>query len=237
MDNRAIEAFGGHPLNVLSAITVQTPASVISVDLLTAEQLVCQLNGVLDHFPVAAIKSGMLGSARLVGALASVLEKHSQIPYVLDPVCKTSSGKAILDPEGIRLMRERLIQRAQLITPNLGEMKILTERSNTTLEAAAQQLAEAHDCAVLLKGGHGGGGTCVDRLFQANVEPVAFSAKRIESRHTRGTGCALSALIATRLAHGDAMEAAVSAAKRALFLSIEKRQSLNWPGSGPAFGV
>ncbi|TVP80827.1 MAG: hydroxymethylpyrimidine/phosphomethylpyrimidine kinase [Puniceicoccaceae bacterium] len=240
MDNRAIEACGAHPLNVLTAITVQTPDGVIASEVVSTVSFVQQLEGVLKSFPVAAMKSGMLGSAAIVAALAEVLEKYPQIPYVLDPVCQSTSGTALLDTEGISQIRQRLLLRAQLVTPNLDELRLLVQaddyNANTPREVIAGAIAQQYGCAVLLKGGHGESIESTDELYFPNGKREAFSAPRIQSRNTRGTGCALSALIAARLAHGDAMEIAVATAKQRLSEGLVQQAKVSWLGAGPAFG-
>lgn len=236
-DNRAILAAGAYPLNVLTAVTLQTPDGVEAVDVLSPEFVERQLRSLLRAYPVAAVKSGMLGSGAVAQAVAAVLSGVAPIPYVLDPVLCATSGAALLDAEGLAVVRDRLLGRAVLTTPNLDELAVLSGRpllDAAHMADAAVALACRSGGAVLVKGGHGHGPCCVDRLFWPDGRCEVFAGSRIDSTNTRGTGCALSALIAARLALGDELVAAVATARRLLGASLRAQAGRAWTGPGPA---
>lgn len=235
-DNRAIHAAGAQPLNVLTAVTLQTPDGLLETQSMPPAFVGRQVRELLKAYPVAAIKSGMLVSAAHVRELARVLLEFPDIPYVLDPVCRSSGGGALLDSEGIALLRETLLTRTTLITPNLEEVFALAEGDEQTdAPQTAARLSRKSGVTVLLKGGHADGPTSDDQLYRPEREPVVFSTSRIQSRNTRGTGCALSAAIAARLALGDELEEAIRKAKALLQHAMCEQTAVQWPGQGPAF--
>ncbi len=236
-DNRAILAGGAFPLNVLTAVTLQVPAGVIAVKCLPAAFVEQQLRVLLQAYPVTAIKSGMLGNAVIARRVADVLTDFPEIPYLLDPVLRTTCGYPLLDCTGTLIVRECLMPRATLTTPNLDELAILANRAipdNDAMIAAGRVLASDTGRPLLLKGGHRGGSYSRDWLLYPDGQRKVFSARRVDSINTRGTGCALSALIAARLARGDRLEAAITYAKRRLGTSLRAQAQHDWRGAGPA---
>jgi len=236
-DNRAILAGGAFPLNVLTAVTLQAPAGVIAVNCLPAAFVEQQLRALLQAYPVAAIKSGMLGNAAIARRVADVLADFPEIPYLLDPVLRATSGYPLLDRIGTTIVRERLMPRATLTTPNLDELAILANRAvpdDDAMLAAGLALASDTGRPLLVKGGHRAGPYCRDWLLCPDGKRKDFSARRVDSINTRGTGCALSALIAGRLAQGERLEAAIAYAKRRLGTSLRSQARRAWSGAGPA---
>ncbi len=236
-DNRAILADGAFPLNVLTAITLQAPGGVIAVNCLPAAFVEQQLRALLQAYPVAAIKSGMLGNAAIARRVAAVLADFPEIPYLLDPVLRSTSGHPLLDCIGTTIVRERLMPRATLTTPNLDELAILANRvvpDGAAILAAGLALANDVGRPLLVKGGHCAGPYCRDWLLYPDGQRKGFSARRVDSINTRGTGCALSALIAARLARGNPLEDAVAQAKRRLGTSLRAQAQRDWRGAGPA---
>lgn len=235
-DNRAILAGGAYPLNVVTAVTLQTSSGVEGVECLRAEVVAQQVRRLLEDYPVKAIKVGMLGSAGIARAVADVLEAYAAVPCVLDPVLVSSSGAALMDDAGVAVIRERLMPRAQLTTPNLDELYRLAGVSETLPPlAVALRLAETCGQSVLLKGGHLGGDCCEDWLLGPDGAREKFSGPRIESTNLRGTGCALSALIAAECDGGLDWSEAVSNAKRRLQASMQRMAKRPWHGNGPSF--
>ncbi len=231
-DNRGIHAVGAFPLNVLTAVTLQTPKGVEAVELLPAEMVARQVRVLLERYPVAAIKSGMLGTAETVRCVAEVLEAWPEIPYVVDPVLCSTSGRRLLEAGAVDCVRTRLMPRAVLTTPNLEELGVLA--GGTTL-ADAETLARACGQHILVKGGHADGAQCEDWLVGSDGQRECFIAERVATRHLRGTGCALSAMIAGCLAQGAALPEAVLRAKELLSRSLCRSVGAQWSGDGPAF--
>ncbi|MCH6259031.1 hydroxymethylpyrimidine/phosphomethylpyrimidine kinase [Puniceicoccaceae bacterium K14] len=235
-DNRAILAAGAFPLNVVTAITLQTPEGVEEVDLVDVERVRLHTRRLLDLYPVKSIKGGMLGSLDIATAVAEILMDFPDIPYVLDPVLASTSGHDLLDPKALAYLRETLMPRAVLITPNLQELYALSEQPREVPPlVAAQGLAKYIKRFVLLKGGHFFGAQCEDWLVNPDGGQEVFAGERIESKNVRGTGCALSSLIAAHLAGGSSVPAAVLKAKRELESSIRSMADRPWEGPGPAY--
>ncbi len=236
-DNRAILAGGAFPLNVLTAVTLQTPRGLVAAKYLPAAFVEQQLRTLLQAYPVTAIKSGMLGNVAITRRVAAVLSDFPAIPYLLDPVLCTTSGHPLLDDSGTNLVRERLLPRATLTTPNIGELAVLATRTLPNDEAAlaaGQRLAETAGQPLLIKGGHRDGFYSRDWLVYPDGQHKVFSAKRVDSPNTRGTGCTLSALIAARVAQGVPLEDAIAFAKRRLSHSLRAHSHCEWRGAGPA---
>ena len=193
-DNRAIHSVGAFPLNVLTAVTLQGPQGVEAVEQMSADFVEAQLRLILKNYRVRAIKSGMLGSAEIAARVAQVLSSYPDIPYVLDPVLCSSSGAVLLPSDAVGILRSRLMPRASLTTPNVDELAALSGGQISEANSAAAQLAEVCGQAVLLKGGHREGAHCDDWLFYADGRRRCYREPRIETRNTRGTGCALRAI-------------------------------------------
>lgn len=219
MDNRAIHAVGAMPLNVPTAWTLQTPNAMRQCQLADADDVQGSMRAMLESYPVAAIKIGMLGNAEIVGAVVAVLTEYPSIFTVLDPVLATSSGAALLDVAGCEYMNAALIQLVNLVTPNLEE-------------ASKLELKNAR--AVLLTGGHQVGLDCVDILHIAQNPPIEYRKARISTQNCRGTGCALSSAIAAYMASGESLISACQKAKNLLHQSLIQRTQLSFKGAGPA---
>ncbi|MCZ6671899.1 MAG: bifunctional hydroxymethylpyrimidine kinase/phosphomethylpyrimidine kinase [Verrucomicrobia bacterium] len=237
-DNRAIHAMGAFPLNVITALTLQTGQGLQSIDYSPPELVRMHLVSLLNTYPVEVVKAGMLGNAAIVNVLAETLETYPEIRLVLDPVLRASSGRPLLDQEGVDSLLNALLKHTYLITPNLPELALLTGLEaveSWKQEEEAVKILLAKGCqAVLVKGGHRSGSTSIDRLF-SKLGVKEFSTSRVKTEHTRGTGCALASLIAAGLAEGNGLEESVNEAKQTLFQSLQAQESNSWPGNGPAF--
>ena len=219
-DNRAIHAAGAMPLNVISASTLQTPEGLHALNLSDAAEVEQQINALLDAYSVRAVKIGMLGNGAIVEAVVRTLEVRAERPFVvLDPVVCSSSGSALLDASGLEVLNERLLPLVGLVNPNLNEMPLLRVPESV---------------AVLLKGGHAEGVECIDRLTLPDGRDREFSAERVETVNTRGTGCALSAAIAAFIARGNNLPEACARAKHLLHAALEKNRDRVFTGNGPA---
>jgi hydroxymethylpyrimidine/phosphomethylpyrimidine kinase len=210
-DLRTMMAFGVHGVSVVTAVTAQDSAGArwwpVAADAVSA-QLAAGL--ALD---LAAIKTGMLGDADAARAVVAGLLAWDG-PLVVDPVCRASSGVDLLDPEAFIVLRDELLPRSTLITPNLAEAEALTGgavRHEDDQRRAAQQLVSMGARAALVTGGHLAD-EARDVLFDGSAFHV-FAAPLVSTAHTHGTGCALASAIASRLALGDSLVAAVDAAK------------------------
>jgi hydroxymethylpyrimidine/phosphomethylpyrimidine kinase len=201
---------------VVTAVTAQTNSQVVTSHALAPELVRQQLRAALRSTDIGAIKIGMLGTGAIVRAVLGELPDRSHLPIVVDPVLCSSSGAALLDPEGVQLLRDRLLPRATLVTPNLIEAgALLGERvanDDAGQVAQAEALLRFGSTGVLLKGGHGKDNDSVDVLATRAGPPFVFRARRLDAM-MRGTGCALSSAIAALMASGVPMELACQRAK------------------------
>ncbi len=231
-DLKTFHQYGVYGASVVTLLTVQNTVEVRSVETLPAKLVIDQLRAVLEDMPPSAAKTGALGSAENVIALAQAAAGFT-FPLVVDPVMISKHGTRLCDDEAVTAVRERLIPKAFLVTPNLLEAGLLTGMRVTDLdsmEEAAKRIVSLGAEAALVKGGHLAG-DAVDVLFHAG-EFRQYRARRSETRHTHGTGCTFSAAITAGLAKGHALPEAVASAKRFITRAIETSPGLG-RGCGP----
>ena len=231
-DLKTFHQFGLYGEAVITLITVQNTVRVELVQCLPEKLVLAQLRAVLEDIPPAAAKTGALGSVELVAAIAEAA-KDFQFPLVVDPVMISKHGTPLLPADACAAVRTMLLPRAALVTPNLAEAAELAGfevHDINTMKAAAKRLVEMGSAAALVKGGHAAGDP-VDVLFTGQ-EWHEFPAKRIETRHTHGTGCTYSAAITAELARGTPLCQAVARAKAYITRAIETNPGLGH-GSGP----
>jgi len=234
-DLKTIEAGGGYALSALTAVTAQNSKAVLQVESVPSGLLGLQIDAVFDEFPVAAIKSGMLATSGNVGQVAAAIREHGPRPFVCDPVILSSSGVPLLTDEGVERLRDELVPLATLVTPNASEAERLSGVEVTDVlsaQRAAASMLERGARAVLIKGGHFERDRATDLLVtESRVE--RFSTSEIAGDGKHGSGCVYSAAIATRLAHGLSLPAAVESAKRFVFSAIAHGLTTGH-GPGPA---
>jgi len=215
-DLAAFAYFGTFGTTAITAITAQNPHGVRGVYPVDPAGVGAQIDAVFDGFSVAAVKTGMLFSAALIGQVAESLRRHRPRWLVVDPVMVATSGAKLLQDDAVAALRSELLPLASVITPNLPETAVLLGRpvvGDAEALAAAAELAARHPGGwILVKGGHGHSGRSVDVLAHDDGMWV-LSAPRQAAPTTHGTGCSLSAAMAACLAHGDAPLAAVRRAK------------------------
>lgn len=205
-DLKTVAALGGFGMTAITALTAQNTLGVFGVHPVPPEFVIQQMRVVLDDIGADAIKFGMLGDAHVVHAVADFLETAGcgALPIVLDPVMISTSGSALLDAPGAIAVRQRLLPKATVLTPNLSEAEALTGLKIGGLpemEEAATRLLAAGARNVLLKGGHLEGDELVDLLVGQDGR-VEFRHARVDTRNTHGTGCTLASAIAAGLARG-----------------------------------
>ena len=214
-DLRSCTALHVYAAAVPTCITVQDTRGVRRVEPIAAELVGEQIEAVVADLAPDAIKIGLLPTASVVEAVATSLGAHASIPVVLDPVMVATSGDALASSDTLAPLTA-LLARATLVTPNLAEAARLADRSVATegeMVEAARAIRRLGAGAVLVKGGHLSE-DAVDVLLASDAEPTFFRAARIAGAPIHGTGCALSAAIAARLACGDPVSEAVRAAKQ-----------------------
>jgi hydroxymethylpyrimidine/phosphomethylpyrimidine kinase len=212
-DLKTMLAMGVHGMTVICAVTAQNSVGVQGYWELPPEAVRAQLDSVLSDIGAQAVKTGMLASGPLVRTVCDALAEVAA-PIVVDPVAVSKHGDSLLADGTLDAVRDRLLPLATVVTPNLYEAELLTglhiEDEDQMLRAAHMIAAMGPQC-VLMKGGHLAGSP-VDLLLDGD-RVVRFGGQRIDSVHTHGTGCTLASAIASRLAIGDDMQAAVRAAK------------------------
>jgi hydroxymethylpyrimidine/phosphomethylpyrimidine kinase len=229
-DLKTFSAFRVFGMSALTAVTVQNSTGVSAVFDLPPDLVAQQIDAVLDDLGADAIKIGMLSTAAVVEAVGDRLVAHGERPVVLDPVMVATSGDALMQDSARGVLVKRLLPLATLVTPNLHEAAALADMDVTgeaDMEEAARRIVALGARRVLVKGGHLAG-SATDLLWDGHTL-TRFSAPRIASGNTHGTGCTLSAAIAAGLAHGRALERAVREAKAYVTAAIREGFS---PGHG-----
>jgi hydroxymethylpyrimidine/phosphomethylpyrimidine kinase len=232
-DLKTFHQFGVFGTSVITAVTAQNTRGVSAIHAIPLPDVVAQIDALADDLPPAAFKTGMLATARLVAAVADAIRRHGLPRYVMDPVMVATSGDRLLERAAERSLRDELLPLATVVTPNLEEAAILSEMTVESLDdmaAAARRIVELGASAALVKGGHLRG-DAVDLLWDG-VEQRLWRRPRIETRHTHGTGCTLSAGIAAGLARGDDLVRSVDRATRFVGRAIAAAPALG-KGRGP----
>lgn len=217
-DLKTFQHYHVHGLSAVTCVVSETARIVRAVHPVPEEIVADQVSLMLESFPVAAAKTGMLFSAGIVRRVADVFKSHPQVQLVIDPVMIASSGASLLEGDAVEAYKTLLFPLARLITPNLPEAEtLLGERipDESSMESAARRLSETFGTAVLLKGGHLKTDDCLDLLVDQG-ETYRFTAKRIPVSGSHGTGCTLSAAITAALAQGESLRRAVETAKNYL---------------------
>jgi len=211
-DLKTFQRFGVFGTSAITAITAQNTRGVLKWEALSPEMVRAQIDAVAADLMPAAIKTGMLANAAVATSIAAAIKDHSFQNYVLDPVMVATSGDPLLEPDAISVIRDELVPRASLVTPNLEEAAILVgeklDDEDAMAHAAEVIVNDMGAQAVLIKGGHlRSGDRVVDILYDGDVR--AFRGKRLNTTSTHGTGCTLSAAITAQLANGESLHAAV----------------------------
>ena len=238
-DARTIHALGGFAVTAITAVTAQNTRGVTAWEPVAPKLIGDQIKAVLEDFPVKAVKTGLVPGAAAISQIASTLPIKKRLPLVVDPVIGSTSGTLFLDRAGIVALMRDLLPLASVVTPNWPEAAVLSGTevtSHAQALAAGKRIMEECGCAVLVKGGHGGGKRSCDHLVTADGFQ-SFDGPRIATANTHGTGCVLSAAIAAGLAQGRALDEAVFAARRFLDASLRRGRRDPWGGRGPALGV
>lgn len=231
-DLKTIAALGGYGCTAITGLTAQNTLGVQAVHPVPASFVGRCIRAVVSDIGVDAIKLGMLTNAEIIHDVANALPAN--VPLVLDPVMLSTSGAALLPEDAITSLITRLIPRASLVTPNLPEAAKLTGlpvASSAQRQKAGEALLALGAQAVLIKAGH----DTDDKLTDLLITPtgmVGITLPRLHSRHTHGTGCTLSAAIATLLAQKMALEPACKEARAYLQAAIASAPGLG-AGHGP----
>jgi hydroxymethylpyrimidine/phosphomethylpyrimidine kinase len=210
-DLKAFARCGAHGMTAITAITAQSTVAVDAVYPVAPEAIVAQVRAVAGDIGVDAVKIGMLGSVATIAAVGEALDLVAAAPVVVDPVMVAESGATLLASDAVAALRETILPRAAVVTPNLPEARVL---SGLGADVPAADLARAVHAlgprAVVVTGGHAE--QIVDVFYDGSGEPVAIPGERHPDGAAHGSGCTHSAALAARLALGDSpLEAAVAA--------------------------
>ena len=213
-DIKTMTANGVFAKSAITALTAQNTTGVTDILEATPAFLEKELDAVFtDIFP-DAVKIGMVSSAELITVIADKLRQYGARHVVVDPVMVATSGAKLLRSDAIEVLKERLLPLAEVLTPNIPEAEILADmkiESPADMETAARTICEKYGCAVLCKGGHDLNDA--NDLLWKDGKGHWFNGRRIDNPNTHGTGCTLSSAIASNLAKGMELDAAVERAK------------------------
>jgi hydroxymethylpyrimidine/phosphomethylpyrimidine kinase len=221
-DLKTFAEFGVYGSSAITAITAQNTCEVAATRALEPALVAQQIDAVLEDIGADAAKTGMLASAGIVEVVAERLRRHDVQQLVIDPVLASSSGTPLLERDGIAMLKEKLLPLALIVTPNIPEAEALSGLSD--MKEAARSIRDLGPRYVLITGGHGAGDP-TDILFDGDEFEV-LRAKRIDTPHTHGTGCAFSAAITAGLAHGLTVGEAVARAKRYITVALQQAYAI-----------
>jgi hydroxymethylpyrimidine/phosphomethylpyrimidine kinase len=232
-DIKTIAAHGCYGVTCITALTVQSSRGVTRVDPVEGRVISDTLEQLIDDLDIAAVKIGMLGSVEAAKSVAAFLKRYSLRPLVLDPIINSSSGAELISREGLKVLKERILGRACVITPNIDEAATLTELRVSTLaemEVAALRLHEMGARNVIVTGGHID--PPHDLISEKDGRITILKGRKIPGHSTHGTGCAFSTALACNLALGRELVEAASAAKRYVESALRSAPAMG-KGIGP----
>ena len=232
-DLKTFAAHNCYGVAAVTALTVQSTQGVISVHATPSATLRAQLDALVEDVAIAGVKIGMLTNRGNASAVSEFLDKHKFTHVVLDPVFRPTAGDAdLLDTSGLKFVRDELLKRVSVITPNLPEAEFLTGmdvKDLPTMKAAGQKLIEMGAREVVVTGGH------LEKpidVFCVGTEVETFGGDHVKSPNTHGSGCTFSSAILAQLASGQQLREAVILAKAYVTKAIEKSYQIG-KGAGP----
>jgi len=232
-DLKTFSAFGVFGTSALTAITAQNTVGVTAVHEIPTDVIAAQIDAVITDIGADAVKTGMLSSPDIVATVADAIRRHGISNLVVDPVMVAKSGDRLLREEAIATICDDLIPLARVVTPNIPEAEDLTGRSiesDDDVRRAAEAILSMGAKSVVIKGGHRDGPP-TDILYDGK-EFMEFTAERIPSTSTHGTGCTFASAVAAGLAHGLETPAAVKRAKEYVTAAISAAYPVG-QGHGP----
>lgn len=232
-DLKTFSALGVYGASAITAITAQNTQQVTDVLELPPGLVAAQIDAVVSDIGVDAVKTGMLASAAIIEAVAAKVREHALAPLVVDPVMVAKSGDRLLREDAIDALRTQLLPLATVVTPNVPEAEVLVGHTIASWEEtreAAREIVALGAQAVVLKGGHREG-PATD-LFYDGVSFREYTAVRVETTSTHGTGCTFASAIAASLAKGSDLRPAVAAAKAYVTRALQSAYPLGH-GHGP----
>ncbi|HEX3507239.1 MAG TPA: bifunctional hydroxymethylpyrimidine kinase/phosphomethylpyrimidine kinase [Candidatus Dormibacteraeota bacterium] len=232
-DLKTFAALGVHGTSAITAVTAQNTVTVTDILELPVEMITAQIEAIVSDLEVAAAKTGMLSSSKIIDAVAVAIAKHRITSVVVDPVMVAKGGARLLRADAIDALRMRLLPLAAVITPNLPEAEVILGRPVRTLaerRGAARDLVALGVRAAVVKGGHAEDD--VTDVFWDGTNMVELTGARLPTGNTHGSGCVFSAAITAGLAKGLEPLAAVRGAKEFISGAIEGALEIGH-GHGP----
>lgn len=235
-DLKTIAALGGYGMAAITALTAQNTQGVSAVQIIETAFLAAQLEAIFSDIHVDAVKIGMLGDEHAARIVAETLQRFRPQVIVLDPVVVSTSGHRLTSQTAIDVMRQQLAPLASVVTPNIPEAEVFLKKAVLDVEGAAQELSTQFGGApVVLKGGHATSEQACDVLC-ADGGVNKFETQRIQTKNTHGTGCTLSAALATVMAQGLPLAQALTQAKAYVTEAIRRSDCLRvGNGHGPLY--
>jgi hydroxymethylpyrimidine/phosphomethylpyrimidine kinase len=234
-DLKTVTALGAYGATAITALTAQNTLGIDAIFPVPPEFVARAMVAVLGDIGADAIKTGMLVDAATIAAFADTRERHApDVPLIVDPVVASSSGTRLLDPAAFDVLRQRVIARAAVVTPNVPEAEALTGLRIDNLmamEEAADTIHRLGPRNVVVTGGHLPGPLVIDVVCEAG-RLYRFEAPRIETRNTHGTGCTFASAIAAGIAQGMGIRAAIERAHLYVRAAIAAAPGLG-QGRGP----
>src|ERR1041385_5325573 len=230
-DMKTFSALGVYGLTAVTSVVAEIPGKVSWIEPVSADIDHKQIEVLAKNFQIDAIKTGLLCSAKIISAVATLIRgtgRMSGIPIVVDPVIVATSGDPLLEPAALEAYEKELFPLATLVTPNIDEAERLLGtkiKNRDSIHRAGKELEKGLGTAILLKGGHLRGRYAVDLLFM-DGKVVDFSAPFVRGVATHGTGCTYSAAITAALAFGLSLQEAITRAKKFVTESIS--QHFRW---------
>jgi hydroxymethylpyrimidine/phosphomethylpyrimidine kinase len=228
-DLKTFAALGVHGASAIACLTAQNPVRVLGIAVCPPKMLRQQIQAVFEELPPRAVKTGMLFSAENVRSVAEFFRnsklKIKNSKLIVDPVLISTSGAILLEPKAVKILKEKLLPLATLVTPNLSEAEILSGQKISSVDEmreAARKIHSQFGCAVLVKGGHlKNAREAADIFFDGKTE-LLLSAPFVKGVRTHGTGCTYSAAICAALALGHDLPQAVQIGKQFVTAAISE---------------
>jgi hydroxymethylpyrimidine kinase/phosphomethylpyrimidine kinase len=227
-DLKTFAALGVHGASAIACLTAQNPKRVVAVEPCSPEMLRQQIEAVFEELQPTAVKTGMLFSAENVRIVAEFFKKR-RCPLVVDPILVSTSGAKLLEPTAMKILTEKLLPLATLVTPNIDEAEIMAGQKIASVEEmrkAARKIHSRYGCAALVKGGHlQNTREAVDIFFDGKTE-LLLNAPFVKGVRTHGTGCTDSAAICAALALGNNLPRAVKIGKKFVTTAIIRSRKI-----------
>ena len=233
-DLKTFQELGVYGMSAVTAVTAQNTLGVHGVYPTSVEGVIEQINAIGDDLKPGALKTGMLFSKDIIEAVSDRIDEYEWTNLVIDSVMIAKGGAKLLQDDAVHALKEKLIPKATVVTPNIPETEALTDSKIETLEDrkhAAKSIIELGAKSVVVKGGHGKEKDVVD-LFYDGSTFTELTSPRVDTKHTHGTGCTFSAAITAELAKGNSIREAVVIAKDFIRAAIENQLGIGG-GHGP----